>query len=869
MKNKNLYNESIDKLLKKYKTSINGLTEEESRLRLEKYGINKLDEREKESFIIKLFKQLTSMSIMFLNLIVLFSVVVSYVRDDSYIDSIIVGLISIVNTILGYCQSKSADNTILKINKMFDDDVIVIREGNKRKINICNLVPGDIVELKQGDYIPCDGRIIESNLFNVNEYFLTDNSKIIHKNNTNINEEREISERTNMVYLGSSVINGTATILVCETGMNTELGKIISNLLNKKENITPLQKKINEVSTIIIYIVLIIILLMIIIGLINKTDLFDILMISILLMAAAIPEGLSSIITITLSIGMNKMVQNNLLIKKMSSMETLGSVDVVCAGKTNILTKNDMKVELIYINNNLYKDVDIISNSEVFNMCTYICNSTSKNNDEYTGNDIDIALYKYLEKIQYQSINKIFKIKEQPFDYEKKTMEVIVMINNKEYSFIKGNPTSILNKSNKYLINNKVVELTNVDIEQIQTIEKNMCLKSLEVIACAYKEKNDSKLTFIGLVGIIDPIIESTINAIRTCKKSLIEPILITGNSIETAKAIAKKTRIIINDDEVVDGIIIDNMTDDELINAVSKYKVYARVNTNTKLRIVEVLQAKGLIVAMIGDGVSDAIAIQKSNVGIGLGINGTDIVKEVADCIVVDNSFLSIINGIEEGRKITSNIKKIIMYIITTNVIEVLLIFIASLFNVAIFTGTQIYWISLITGTIPAIMLAFENPDDELMNNTLYKNYDISFFTPFFTMKLVSGVIIKTILSVLLYFYLLNKTDINVANSLLFIFLIFHEFIFAFSCKNLKKNVINKKIFDNKKLTLSIGLLSIFQIIILFSSIGEYFIVPGIEFKYILLTAIICISVFIFEELTKPIYVKLFKDYLGGNENE
>jgi len=448
-------------------------------------------------------------------------------------------------------------------------------------------------------------------------------------------------------------------------------------------------------------------------------------------------------------------------------------------------------------------------------------------------------------------------------------MEVIVNINNKGYSFIKGNPTIILNQSDKCLINNEVIALTNNDIEKIKNIEKNMCLKSLEVIACAYKSQNDSKLTFIGLVGILDPIIESTINAIYTCKQSGIEPILITGNSIETATSIAKKARIIINDNEIVDGKTIDNMTDDELVNAVSKYKAYARINTNTKLRIVEALQVKGLIVAMIGDGVSDAIAIQKSNVGIGLGINGTDIVKEVADCIVVDNSFSSVISGIEEGRKITSNVKKVIMYIITTNVVEVLLIFIASLFNVAIFTGTQIYWISLITGTIPAIMLAFEKSDDDLMNNESYKNYNISFFTPFFIMKLVSGVIIKTLITVILYFYLINKTDINIANSLLFIFLIFHEFLFAFSCKSLKKNIINKEIFDNQKLTLSIVGLTIFQIIILISPIGEYFIVPYIEIKYILLTIIICISVFIFEEITKPIYVNLFKDYLGGNENE
>lgn len=868
MNNKVIYNETIEELYIKYKTSINGLTEEDAKIRLEKYGMNKLEEKDKESFFGKIFKQLTNMTIVFLNFIVLFSVVVSYVRNDSYIDSIIVGLISIGNTILGYYQSKNADKTILEINKMFNDDVIVIREGIRKKVNIYNLVPGDIIELKQGDYIPCDGRIIESNLFHVNEYLLTDNIKEIRKNNSNIINETEISERNNMVYSGSSVINGSAMILVCETGMNTELGKIANTLLNKKDSITPLQKKINEVSTVIIYVVLIIITLMIIIGVINKTDLFDILMLSILLMAAAIPEGLSSIIVIILSIGMNEMVKKNLLIKKMASVETLGSVDVVCAGKTNSLTKNDMKVESIYINNNLYKVGDVILNDDLFNKCIYFCNSEIADNNDYIENDIDIALCEYLKNINYEVENNNLKIEENPFDYEKKSMEVIVKVNDIEYSFVKGNPTIILNQCDKYLLNNVVIELTDYWVNEIRNIEQRMCLNSLEVIACAYRKYNDSNLTFIGLIGIIDPVVDSTIDAISICRKAGIEPILITGNSMDMAKTIAKKTGIIYSDNEIVNGKTIDNMTDDELVNAISKYKVYARINTNTKLRIVEALQAKDLVVAMVGDGVSDAMAIHKSDVGIGFGINGSDIVKEVADCIVVDNKFLSIINGIEEGRKITSNIKKIIMYIITTNVIEVLLIFIASLFNIGMFTGTQIYWISLITGTIPAIMLSFEKSDDELMN-VISKDNNFSFFTPFFTMKLISGVVLKTLISIVLYFYLLNKTDINIANSLIFIFLIFHEFLFAFSCKDLKKNIINKEIFDNNNLTLSIILLSVFQIVILISPIGEYFIVQYIELKYILLTIIVCIFVFIFEEITKPIYVKLFKDYLGGNGYE
>ena len=402
--------------------------------------------------------------------------------------------------------------------------------------------------------------------------------------------------------------------------------------------------------------------------------------------------------------------------------------------------------------------------------------------------------------------------------------------------------------------------------EKILKIEKDESAKSLRLLAFSYKSENvcdpEHNMIFIGLIGMMDPPRENVSNAIDTCHKAGLKPIMITGDSINTAIAIAKSVNIIDSDDKAIEGKIVDKMTDDELLKAVNYYQVYARISPNTKLRIVEALQQQGYVVAMTGDGVNDAPAIQKADIGIGMGITGTEVVKKVADCILVDDSFTTIVDGVEEGRRITANIKKIILYLLAGNIVEVILVFTSMLLNMEMFTTLQLLWINLVTDSIPAIMLAFEKSDEDIMEDLPSNRSNKSFFTPFLNAKIIFGALFKSIIIITLFLYYVNHYDANYAGSLMFIYLIANELLYSLSCRNLKKSVFNKKFFENKKLIISLIVLAIIQIIILTTGLSKYFIVSGLEFKNVIIVLSICLVTFIIGEIIKPLYSKIFRDY-------
>ena len=866
MKEKNNYNKKVEELYKELNTNINGLTTEEAEKRLERDGENKLKEAEKKSNLMMFLSQFNDFMIILLIFASIFSAVISYIKHESYIDSIIIIVIVVVNAILSFIQEKKADVAIEELNKMFITNTYVIRNGKKELIDVKRIVVGDIIELEAGDYVSADARVITSDSLEVNESTLTGESLAIKKSNIDITEEKELYERSNMVHAGCNVTNGHAFVVVCATGMNTELGKIANSLLNKKSDLTPLQKRVNQISKILTYIILVIIAVMMILGLLMKNDFFDVLMLSISLAVAAIPEGMSSIITIILSLGMASMAKKNVIIRKMASVETLGSTDVICSDKTGTITQNKMVVKTIFANNNLYYDGDKIDNVDLLITCASYCQNVVKNEDKYMGDETEVAIYKYLESHQILS-NTGKRIKEYPFDSDRKMMSVEIEIDNKKYTFTKGSLDSILEHSTKYLENNTVKELNKTIKDNIYKIELEQSEKSLRILAFAYKEENidtpEENMIFLGLIGMMDPPRDTVSHAIEVCKHSGIRPIMITGDSINTARAIAKQVGIITNDEAATTGKIVDKMTDDELIEAVNKYQVYARISPNTKLRIVEALQSQGLVIAMTGDGVNDAPAIQKADIGIGMGITGTEVVKKVADCILVDDSFSTIVDGVEEGRRITSNIKKVILYLLAGNIIEVILVFVSMLFNMEMFSTLQLLWINLVTDSIPAIMLAFEKSTSDLMDNIPDNRNNSSFFTPFLVAKITIGAILKSIVMLILFFIITKLEDVNTASSLLFIFLVGHELLFSFSCRNLKKNIINKDIFENKRLSIGIGIILLIQIIILTTGLSKLFIVSGIKLTYILITILICILTFVTGEFLKPLYVKLFKDYV------
>ena len=861
------YNESVEELYKKFSTNELGLTEEEANNRLLKYGENKLKEQEKKSNLALFFGQFNDFMIILLIFASIFSACISYIQHESYFDSIIIIVIVIINAILSFIQEKKADVAIQELNKMFVTNNYVVRAGNKKHIDVRNIVVGDILELEAGDYVSADARIIKSDDLIVNESTLTGESKGIKKNNHNIDTEKELYERENMVYAGCNVTNGHAFAIVCATGMNTELGKIATSLIDKKADITPLQKKVNQISKVLTYIILAIIVVMMIIGLLLKNDFFDVLMLSISLAVAAIPEGMSSIITIILSLGMTAMAKRNVIIRKMASVETLGSTDIICSDKTGTITQNKMIVKMAFVNDNIYYDNYDLKNAEQFLNCASACQNVVKNDENtYMGDETEVAIYKYLEKANYD-INNSTRVKEYPFDSDRKMMTTINKIGDKEYSYTKGSLDSVISNCKEYYVNGKTLPMDDEYREKIFEIEKKESAKSLRLLAFAYKEKEldnpEENMIFLGLIGMMDPPRDSVTEAITLCHKAGLKPIMITGDSINTAKAIAKEVGIIDDDAAATTGQEVDKLTDDELLKAVETYQVYARISPNTKLRIVEALQSLGYVVAMTGDGVNDAPAIQKADIGIGMGITGTEVVKKVADCILIDDSFSTIVDGVEEGRRITANIKKVIMYLLAGNIVEVILVFVSMLLNMEMFTTLQLLWINLITDSIPAIMLAFEKADKDVMDNTPSNRANSSFFTPFLISKIVISSIFKSAVMIALFIVYAKNYDASVAGSLMFIYLIVNELLYAFSCRNLKKSVLNKDIFSNKKLSLGIGSILIIQIIILTTGIKKFFIVSNIGFNNVLIVTAICVLVFIIGELVKPLYTKNFKDYM------
>ena len=451
------------------------------------------------------------------------------------------------------------------------------------------------------------------------------------------------------------------------------------------------------------------------------------------------------------------------------------------------------------------------------------------------GDETEVAIYKYLEHIKFPVNSPYVRVKEYPFDSDRKMMSTINEIKGKTYSFTKGSLDSVINRCTKYLVNGKLYNMTTEYKQKIFDIEKKQSAKSLRLLAFAYKYENienpENDMIFIGLIGMMDPPRESVSNAIQTCQRS-------------------------------IEGKVIEKMTDDELLEAVKHYQVYARITPNSKLRIVEALQSQGLVVAMTGDGVNDAPAIQKADIGIGMGITGTEVVKKVADCILVDDSFSTIVDGVEEGRRITSNIKKVILYLLAGNIVEVILVFVSMLLNMEMFTTLQLLWINLVTDSIPAIMLAFEKSDKEVMDNLPCNRGSQSFFTPFLTSKIVISAIFKSIVMIVMFIYYAKTYDTNVAGSLMFIFLVANELLYSFSCRNLKHSVLNKSFFENKRLTIGVGVIALIQILILTTGLSQFFIVSGISITNILITLGICLLTFIIGELAKPIYTKLFKDY-------
>lgn len=872
------YDEEVDKVLASLETNENGLSTQEAEARLNRYGLNKLKETNKKSKLSKFLDQFKDMMIVVLLIAAVFSGISSYLNGEAYTDTIVIIAVVLLNAIMGFAQELKADSAVESLRKMTTPNAKVIRNG---QVTICSsekIVPGDILSLEAGDTVPADARVIWEVSSSVDESMLTGESEPIEKNVDVVSSDAQINERINMVYSGCNVVYGKLKAVVVKTGMDTELGKIASSVQKDKEVLSPLQIKINNISKVLSIIIALIIGFVLIYGIAKGNDTLEIIMLCISLAVAAIPENLPTVITVTLSLGTTAMAKKNTIVRKISSVETLGSIDIICSDKTGTITQNKMTVKEVIFNNKNYKvEKEPIENSELLIDLMVLCNDSKfdpQDKENLIGDPTETALFKYAMDMGYNPqniVNENKRVAEVPFDSDRKMMTTINTVQNKIIVATKGSLDSLLKKCTSYYENGNVYEINEKQIQKILNFEKEMAQKSLRVLSFAYKVIKEvppedelpaveSNLTFVGLVGMMDPPRETVKESIKTCREAGIRPIMITGDSLSTATAIAKEIGIIQEGTGVIEGKELDKLSDEQLIKEVSKYSVYARVQPEHKVRIVKAWQANNKVVAMTGDGVNDAPAIKLAHVGIGMGKTGTEVTKSVADVILVDDSFSTIVDAVGEGRKIYDNIRNGIIYSLASNFAEILVVIVGLFNNIEIFLPLHILYINLATDSIPSICLAFEKAAKGIMKRKP-KPVNAPFFTPFVIASLAVSALFKAV-SVLGTYYFANMYyGQDVARTMAFLCMVVQEMVYALNCRNLKEPIVKQGIFSNKAMNIGMLILIVMQLLVFLTPIGSIFEIVPLTLTHLLIIILINIVGFGVIELSKFGVRKFFKD--------
>ena len=872
------YDEEVDKVLASLETSEEGLSTQEAQARLNRYGLNKLKEVNKKSKLSKFLDQFKDMMIIVLLIAAVFSGISSYLNGEAYTDTIVIIAVVLLNAIMGFAQELKADSAVESLKKMTTPNAKVIRNG---QVMICSsekIVPGDILSLEAGDTVPADARVIWEVSSSVDESMLTGESEPIEKNVDVVSSDAQINERTNMVYSGCNVVYGKLKAVVVKTGMDTELGKIASSVQKDKEVLSPLQIKINNISKVLSMIIALIIGFVLVYGIAKGNDTLEIIMLCISLAVAAIPENLPTVITVTLSLGTTAMAKKNTIVRKISSVETLGSIDIICSDKTGTITQNKMTVKEVIFNNKNYKvEKEPIENSELLIDLMVLCNDSKfdpQDKENLIGDPTETALFKYAMDMGYNPqniVNENKRVAEVPFDSDRKMMTTINTVQNKIIVATKGSLDSLLKKCTSYYENGNVYEINEKQIQKILNFEKEMAQKSLRVLSFAYKVIKEvppedellaieSNLTFVGLVGMMDPPRETVRESIKTCREAGIRPIMITGDSLSTATAIAKEIGIIQEGTGVIEGKELDKLSDEQLIKEVTKYSVYARVQPEHKVRIVKAWQANDKVVAMTGDGVNDAPAIKLAHVGIGMGKTGTEVTKSVADVILVDDSFSTIVDAVGEGRKIYDNIRNGIIYSLASNFAEILVVIVGLFNNIEIFLPLHILYINLATDSVPSICLAFEKAAKGIMKRKP-KPVNAPFFTPFVIASLAVSALFKAV-SVLGTYYFANMYyGQDIARTMAFLCMVVQEMVYALNCRNLKEPIIKQGIFSNKAMNMGMLILIVMQLLVFLTPIGSIFEIVPLTFTHLLIIILINVVGFGVIELSKFGVRKFFKD--------
>lgn len=724
------YHQSIEDIINELQSdSIQGLSANEAQLRIKKYGENKLKESKKKTSFEKFLDQFKDAMIIILLIAAAISFGLAIKENDTsaFFEPLLILLIVILNAIMGVVQENKAEKSLEALMSLSSPHARVIREHQEKIIDAKDLVIGDIIKLEAGDFVPADARLISSSSLKSEESALTGESVPVEKESQVIvDEDAAIGDRINMVYSGCSITYGTAKAIVCHTGMETEMGKIASLLNNEEDTKTPLQEKLAELGKKLGILAIGICIIIFIIGILDGIPIIEIFMTSVSLAVSAIPEGLPVIVTIVLSIGVSKMAKRNAIVKKLPAVETLGSTSVICSDKTGTLTQN--KMTLVKIMTTQLENVSNHNSLEGIQLLEYgvLCSNGSvvieNNQEKHIGDPTETSIIAAAIKnnIDLEQLNKDYeRVYELPFDSDRKLMSVIVKKDHQLILITKGACDELI----------KRCDYGNLD-EAIHTTEQ-LSTEALRVIAIAYKhiekipenptsETLETGLTFMGVVGMIDPPREEAKTAVATCLKAGIKPIMITGDHIVTASAIAKQLGIMQDGDEAITGSELSLMSDQQLDQRITHISVYARVSPEDKIRVVKAWQKQNAIVSMTGDGVNDAPALKASDIGCAMGITGTDVAKGAADLTLMDDNFATIVEAVKEGRGIYQNIRKTVGFLLGTNIGEVITVFVAMIiFKQAPLLSMQLLWINLVTDSLPAIALGMEIIEDDVMNES------------------------------------------------------------------------------------------------------------------------------------------------------
>ena len=825
------FKKKLEDVIQELNTNISfGLSCNEAKKRLLQYGENKLISQKKKTVLELFMEQLKDVMIY----ILFAAAIISFIMGE-ITDSVIILIVIFINAIIGVLQESKAEKALEELTKLSTPKALVKRDGEIIEIPSEEVVIGDIVIVDAGRYIPADLRLIESINLKIDESTFTGESVPSEKNANIIIEDIKspIGDRVNMAYMSTLSTYGRGVGIVVATGMNTEIGKIAKILDNEEKDSTPLQKRLNKLGKFLGVLAVSICALIFIISLLQGRNWLDMLLTSISLAVASIPEGLAAIVAIVLALGVQRMIKLNAIVKKLPAVETLGSVNIICSDKTGTLTLNKMTVQKLFVNDNILNislDNTNCSEYKLLIEAMVLCNDATSNNTSKTGDPTEIALIDVGNKVNLfkDELNAEHKrVAEIPFDSDRKLMTTVHDYNNTYKVFTKGAIDSLFKICNKILINGEIIPLTSDKKELLLSKANLMSNSALRVLAASYKEINTSDIDlttleenqiFIGFMAMIDPPREEVKNSIKKCKSAGITPIMITGDHKNTAFAIASELDIADNINECLSGAEIDDYNQEEFNTIVSKFKVFARVSPEHKVKIVKAFKSQGNIVSMTGDGVNDAPSLRAADIGVAMGITGTDVAKGAADMILTDDNFSTIVNAVEEGRNIYNNIKKSIIFLLSCNLGEIIALFFAILLNWSTpLLPIHILWVNLITDSFPALSLGFDPKDSSVMDEPP-KNPNESLFAGHMKIYLVLNGLLIGFLT-LFAFKLAEKLYPNSlihAQTMAFVVLSISQLFFALNMRNSKKSIFTIGIFANKPLIASIAFGILIQFIII-----------------------------------------------------